>query len=330
MDYVNLPGSIVNTQPTNMMNTQLYGFILKADKNKLQKMADDRFSAPSNEEVRYMPVSEYVFVTYTHTGKLQSTNPEAAKRGGFAGVDVTFWILSARADQKKNGEWKAEELAWFVPYIFVDTALSLAPGVEIFGYPKTIGSFKFPTSPEEANLFSTTTYCMKKFGENAMAENIELFNIKKTEKGTGESFLKEVWTDREIVLDKIKKVLKGDKAIDFTNLEFMASLAKMMVTKELPIAFLKQFRSIENGNQACYQAIVESSLKTLEFRKAGVLDGKYELSFNHSDQFPIAESLGLENNISYPVFAIWADADLRLEDGKEIWNASKKRILDLV
>jgi hypothetical protein len=90
---------------------------------------------------------------------------------------------------------------------------------------------------------------------------------------------------------------------------------------DVPLVFLKQFPAVEDGERACYQAVVEAPLRVTTFRGARFLPGSYQFRLFRCDSHPLDEDLGL-NETQTPALCYWLDFDGTLEYGRTIWEAS--------
>ena len=86
-----------------------------------------------------------------------------------------------------------------------------------------------------------------------------------------------------------------------------------------------QFRDIENGSRACYQAIVESPMRLTSGLKAGHLPGTWELKINQYESCKVIDRLGLEasDGIVKPAFQPWAKFDFVLDPGGVIYETTE-------
>ncbi len=102
-----------------------------------------------------------------------------------------------------------------------------------------------------------------------------------------------------------------------------AEIATLLVTHQMRLVFLKQFRDVTNTQQACYQAIVEAPLMVQTFRQGGFLAEKFVMNINRLDSHPLADILGLrlENGEQQSTLGLWMKLDFMLGEGVEIWKA---------
>jgi hypothetical protein len=60
------------------------------------------------------------------------------------------------------------------------------------------------------------------------------------------------------------------------------------------MVYLKQFRDVADGTNACYQAIVESPNRMTAFHGAGFLPGDWELAIEQFASVSMIDKLGLK------------------------------------
>jgi hypothetical protein len=95
-------------------------------------------------------------------------------------------------------------------------------------------------------------------------------------------------------------------------------LARDLYEEVLPAVFLKQFRSIEDGEGACLQQIVAARYKIERFRALPLLH-HHELTIHPLDSQPVGEELGLQSQRA--TLAYRAEIDFQVGGGKVIWDS---------
>jgi len=309
------PGSIVWPQPTLMQNTMVYSFLVECKYDALLKLCNQHFSDVSQGAVNYIPVCSTVLLTFSQTERLKSLNPKASDLGGFPGTDVTWWIPVIAVEKKGDG-WKALRLGLFVPFIFVDTALSMAPGREIFGYPKTVADIQIPQDvPGSAGMFQVNTWGIRKFSPDALAEPMDIIQIRRDPETS--ALPVEAKDFFALILELFHK---AKTTVNILNPEFLLSLVKDALSLSIPLVFLRQYRDIQEANNCCYQAICEAPIEFGAPSGAGLLKGVSLLTLHACDSFPLGNALGLPLDTEIPMPGLWSKADLTLQTGKVIWS----------
>jgi hypothetical protein len=102
--------------------------------------------------------------------------------------------------------------------------------------------------------------------------------------------------------------------VTLPGLGLVVEVLQLLTHHEVPFVFLKQFRDVANGRQACYQSVVEAPARLLTLRTTGRLPGSYEAEIRPYDSHPIAQELGLHR--TGPVRAAWySEFDFVMENG---------------
>jgi len=91
-----------------------------------------------------------------------------------------------------------------------------------------------------------------------------------------------------------------------------------LITGKIPQLFLKQFRDVENGDQACYQAITESMGQVTGFNALprALL---YDMIISPLDSSPVATDFGITPNQT--LLGAQLKFDLEILPGKTLWQA---------
>ena len=87
------------------------------------------------------------------------------------------------------------------------------------------------------------------------------------------------------------------------------------------LEFSAQFRDLNDGATACYQAIVSVPIRATNIRAGGVLPGTYMVELPEIASHPVASDLGLEPTALSSVKGFWLDFDFVLGRGTEVWRA---------
>jgi hypothetical protein len=219
-----------------------------------------------------------------------------------------------------GGLFVPDHLAWFVPQLFVDESNSIATGREVYGFNKQAAHFEKPASIRHP-VFAVDVLGVKHFAPQATGQHERLLNMHHIGAApiddrppTWQS-----WDDAQAdVLPQLLKTVAADtknKLVEITT---------MLITNQMRLVFLKQFRDVADTRLACYQAVVEAPLSLLQFQQGGSLSGDYVLHINPLDSHPIAQTLGLrlEHDEQRASMGLWMKLDFLLGAGTEIWKAS--------
>jgi len=314
MKYVDRGGEQVYQQPFLATGVHFYGFVLPADKAVLQEKLCDRYlNNPSGGATKFRPAAPFVLLAFCRLDALNSDSPPYKDYGWFSEMETAIWVLTV--DEQR------ETMLWSFPYIWVDNPYAMAMGREIYGFPKCLGVFDIPISPDTADKFSVDTLALKTFSpqtEGTMERIIQANRI------SGGGFTEE-WND---VGDAGKTILKSLASSLGTNdiwgdLKLAWNTIDNLVHGRVPFVFLKQFRDVADGANACHQSIVEVTCKMTKFRGGGFLNGEYQIDIEELASHPVVADLGLTGNTITPVLSYWTYFDFEIGTGTEIWKGKE-------
>jgi hypothetical protein len=222
---------------------------------------------------------------------------------------------------KVGNSWKANRLVWIIPYIFVNNILTTVAGREIYGIPKTLGTFAIPTDPKSANYFRASTSGFKTFSPDSLFQEYPLFVVQRGQTNNIATNVQKTWKNGSEALHDLSSLLTGgEQLLKKLDIRFCWNELQDLATATLPSVMLKQFRGVSDGTTACYQALTESPFKVNAFHSGGLLFNHYELKIAQMDSFPLTADLGITSGQKSKV-SFWVNIDFTLELGKELWKA---------
>jgi hypothetical protein len=86
--------------------------------------------------------------TFTRVNHADSANPVDQAKGWITEVDIVTWIMVGQMDDKG----KLAHIYWYPCHIFVDDAMALINGRELFGYPKYLCEYEIRPPASNAAL----------------------------------------------------------------------------------------------------------------------------------------------------------------------------------
>ncbi len=318
-DFVEVGGEQCHAQPFLCKDIKMYGFFVDGDIDSIQKNICDKYlNTPSGGDVNFKALSSKVLITFAYVKEGSSVDNPQSNFGFIPETSVTIWVLTASVNTLLGVP--IDRVAYFVPYIFVDNSYSMAAGREIYGFPKAIGNIYIPSEAKDPALFTVDSYVIPKYTPESEAENLQVFKIKKADDGSlGE--LTEDWNDVAGAIKEIAKNMFEGDSIFVDGLEIAINIFDFISHGGLPVVFLKQFRSAENYQKACYQAIIQSYVEVTGFKSGGLLLGDYILDLKNYDSHPIIKDLGLKEGKQPVFFSYWVNFDFKIGNGEEIWKA---------
>jgi hypothetical protein len=306
-------------QPYTAERTRFYAFLLEADAQQLRALCNKYLNGPAQGQVDYHPLVPRVMLGVADIRKF---DVGATDNRPFwtPEIDVAFWVPVVAVKQV-GGVYVVERFAWFLPYLFVDNAWALASGREVYGFPKELGKFQVPKSPQDAALFTVDTLVVRQFDPASEARVERLLTIRRVGDGqVGE--LAKAWGGlREAFEDFVRMMTSSEGTVNLPGLGLAVELFDFLIHHEYPMVFLKQFRDVADGMNACYQAIVEALTRITGFQTGGWLSGQYELTVESFASHPIVQELGLRSSPQPVLAAGYVEFDFVMEKGKVLWKA---------
>ncbi len=314
-------GSLNFPAPIGLQGAMMMCFNFQSDLQSLQKVCDNWLNIPSNQEVYYQPLLPNVLVTFSNYAGCYPLVAPFDNWGTIPYQELIFSIFVVRI--KKVGDvWISEHVSALVPYIFVDDAIIMASGRELYGMPKAYGTIVQPTSPTETNkVFTVSTISTALFSKGVSFSNLILSSI--TQIADNNNKVSSEIKDLEIAVNEVKNLIFGDGHIVIPGLGLVIEIAELLVEKCLPFTSLRQFRSITSADTSCYKSIVDFNAKFQQLNGIGILEGTYQLGLPQNDLFPIASDLGLVDK-QIALSAFWINWDFVFEQGTEVWTNEMK------
>lgn len=133
--YVGRGGEQVFRHPYEATEGRFFGFVLPARQERLDQVLNRYLAEPSGGTVRFRSAVPYVLLNFVEL-RLHSSDPRDRSIGAVIEQEAAFWILADPGD--------GAHLAWFTPYMFVDSGPAIASGREVFGFPKQHGIVGLP------------------------------------------------------------------------------------------------------------------------------------------------------------------------------------------
>jgi len=293
--------------PYTISGVRLYGFLLPADAATLDQTIGDALDAPDGS-VTYRSALPIVLLSFTELGRLAASDPPDAGVGWVSEKEMTTWVLAAR-----ESKGLADALAWYIPYIVVDSPDALLTGREVEGFPKEMGNIVV-----DPKGFAAEAWVFPKFSP---ATEVTCMPVAKATPTAQPPTAGVVWRTLEDALGGLAKEIFKEGPL-LPSLKLAVDMVASLLKKELGLVFLKQERDVGDGGMACYQAVTEAPVKVTGFRGGGLLDGQYAIEVASFDSHPMVADLGLDPAVLGSVKGFWLDFDFVLEKGKVIWQAT--------
>ena len=321
--YIDFSNDPIIPLPGLASHTLMYCFPLQANHDKLTAVCNQRLNfSPLSQTVRYLPISSQVIMVLSHLQKSYTLDKDYKRAGLIQETAAQVFIPVIEWKLNHRSEWTAQRVLAFIPYIFVDSPITYAIGREHIGFPKNMGQFQYPESPQRADSFEVSAYGFQRFDDqNPQFPGYHPWlSIKKTADApnapTGN------WTNHRDAWTDVKRSLNltPSDSLFPNNLGFYVHELEDLLRAEIPMIFLQQFRDITDPQRACYQSINEAPGRVQAIYGGWFLHGEFDATFHDMASFPIKSDLGLPDRTTIN-HAFWIDTDLVFETGQTLWKA---------
>lgn len=318
--YVVHGGELSYPAPVVCEGTNLYGFILEGDADKIMNFCRKAFRDPSGGQVDYIPLSRFVMLTL---GKIKKIYSASMNVGWSPETQVIFWVPTAIGHRVESVLF-VDRIAMLPAYVVVHDLYSLVSGREVYGFFKSYGWIDVPNSDQVINpdQLKLDVYGLKEFNPNNEATRWPLLEVNRCGKGTGGAGT--AWTSMEDAFKEIKSTMLGSgKEILLPGLTLIPDLINDLLHKEVPVVFLKQFRDSSTEGGAAYQAILEAPAVVQRLAGFRLID-EYEFTLvNNLDSYPLANDLGIASQKALMSFKL--DMDFTFQGGRLIWQPGQSQ-----
>jgi hypothetical protein len=350
--YVERGGELVTRHPFDLTGVRMYGFVVRADHDRLDELCERTFREPSGGLEDYVPVGSHVIVAFTEILSIQSSEAPDDGLGVCGEREVGVWapVFDRRRDRA----------CWTLPYLFVDQPAPMAGGREIFGFPKQLGAVTFPEPGDVTAVFGVSAPCIAHFDSAARMVSEPVLSARNVEPGTaagartlrpatpsggrnrpwadpGEALLAmatpagsngrsaatpvpRLAADFAVLANELSRLRLTHHWIDAGRV--VAMLASHLGFGRLPVVLLKQFRDVADPRRACYQAVVDVEHEVLRFDGGHLLAGQWQLEVADLDGEPLRRELGLPPTVPADL-AFQLDFQFRIRAGQVLWEAAR-------
>ncbi len=324
LSYVNHGGMVSLPAPVAMPNSTMHGFVLNGDKARIQHFLDRLFLDATGGELRFVPLTHQVLLAFADLPRVSS--PALPDWGWGKEHDVGFWVPVAGLRRKAQGGWSLDRVAWFMPYVFVDQGTALVTGREVYGFLKEWGPSQIPEDPLGGGPFTLDASAIEKFSPDSEGTIRRVVTLtQRAGAKTGDAAIQSEYEDFAALHKHLVRTLVPKEGIgldDGTTLDakaLWAELEAMLFRQEMPMVFFKQFRTIEAGNGACYQAVTQANIKLGRFH--GIhLHPSYDFKLEPLANLPITQDLGVADQ--QVLMQLVVNLDLQMETGEVLWERS--------
>jgi len=317
--YVDRDNETVYRPPYLQANTFLTSWILPSPKSAQQAILDAHLNACSGgQPYEYRALISKAMLVFANISQVSSLDPRDQERGWIPEIDICTWLL-AGAYKMVNGKRELDHLVWYVPYIWVNNAYTMATGREAFGYPKALGFAQLPKDPNDPGPLWADALVLPTFTPTTEVVRKRIFDLARDTSVKVESAPKVFGADgkRDAFFEIAKKLHEvGEADCDW---ELFVKSFEELLGEHLPMVFLKQFRDATDPKAACYQAIVEANATITDFKGAGFLLPGWDLKMNSYASVDIPGHLGFapQQRIDLGFYVYFS---FSMDLGTEVWR----------
>ena len=305
--YVNRGYDLVFEPPYVADDVDFYGFILTADKDRLQELCDRTLNDPLGEPGAFSPAGDFLLLACCNLPSLRSTAPGYDQMGSYAEKEFAFWVPVI--------DHKRARLLWLFPYIWVDSPFAFAMGREIYGFPKGIGEMVIADDPKNPETFSLSAQGVTTFGPNAIGEMLDLVEVSKENSSDEKSHevFENVGEMVQTIIDEMEDAYEL-----FRHLRLTLHTIDDLLHLRIPMVFLKEFRDVESTADSCYQAVIETVSHATKVYGGRIYRNDFEITINPCDSAPIARDLGLPTGTIKPMLSFYMNFDFEIGAGTTV------------
>jgi uncharacterized protein with NAD-binding domain and iron-sulfur cluster len=285
-------------------------YFLKADHARLTSICRAIFNEPSGGAVSCVPLSSWIAMSFADMGRGRfALRPDI---GWSREKELAFWMLVGRLKSPDSDE--IVDVFFYNPYLFIDNPVAMLTGREVFGFHKQAGWVTLPPDGAPSPVFSADAFGTADCGPDAEWKRLPLLKLEGSKTLESPAALQ----DLGAVISRVAEEMPKD-ALLYPGWPALLEFERALAGGWAPLAFLKQFRDIENGALACFQAICSAQVQMTRFLEARLLlPGN--LTVCPLASLPIAHHLGITPSGATGI-GVELSIDMSLHPGGELWRA---------
>jgi hypothetical protein len=300
-------------QPITCQNVNGYLLVLRGSHPNLQNLCDRFLNTPAaGSRWSYRALTDLVVLTFDRTQKLVPQNPPGNELGWTPETEASLWI-PVLVMREELGVPIADHFAFYIPYIFVEEWLAIMGGREVYGFPKEQAWLEIPADPAAATHLSADVVGAPEFGPDVQFSRMRLVDVDRQD-GAGTAPLE---SNLGELLEFLEQQIRENLFIPSPAL--IADLIRDLAEKQFTLVFLKQLLDASNGQEACYQAIVEAPVRLTRDPVLQRLTDDFQVTWQSLATHPIQQDLGLPPlQVASRAYAI--NFDFVIENGTTVWS----------
>ena len=312
------PGSVLMHSPLELKNAQMFGFWVQGTLAALQASVDQTLNVCTQGKMQFKVLTPFVMLTFTNVAHANSQFPSDAAKGWGQETDIITWVM---VGQVPAGSTEIEHVYFYPMHIWVNDAMALINGRELFGYPKYECTYTMPAAVGDPLAF---TLAAKGFQPFAPGTELALHPLLEVN-GTAAPRPIAGWVQW---LTEMLTFLRSLPGFWQFGEGAWAQLLGMLTSPRVDQLFLKQFPD-SAGERAVYQAIVTAPAAVQQVHSVHLFDDSATLNLHAFDSFPLNQSLGWTLGTQPALMPFAVNFDFVVSAGKELVDNSvvqKKKI----
>lgn len=275
--YVSPPGEIVGAPPYRASGCLMQGWFLPGRQAAQQAFVDAMLNVPAAGAMTFRAVTDQVLMTAIYADTMASLDPVDSQKGVTQEWDVAFWTAVLGGPPGQDDQQRAY---WLPSFMFVDSTWAMASGREIYGYPKSVGSFADRVADRDDPTVTISAAHFPRFAPDQRPVTEPLVRVRL---GQTPSVLSELVDDAAAawgVLGGLTYEAGGFHLPPWPGLC-------------MPQILLRQARDPVSFALANPQSIVCVAPRPVDIKGVGLLKGAIEVELTASASCPIGPTLGL-------------------------------------
>lgn len=288
-------------------------FVVRAERARMKALCDQCFNDIPGLPIRIEPLAPVAFIQVLNYAKMYCTRAGYRELGYVTQDELIFEIpVMVRGNAMPS-------VGVVTPFMFVNADRSLITGRDVIGFPKLYANFRRPRDPDGAGLRVETSAPDPGRGSNTRWGMRRLLELKARRSPQApdprspftwiaqldRARAGKLWPWGPVELYHPRE---GLVPVDDSIYEAVVESAGVRQHNYT----LKQFRDAAEPMQACYQAVVRSTMAPRRFRRYAVVDRRIHLTANPA--LRIAQRFGLrqKRNVIDPIVGFRYESDFAL------------------
>ena len=314
--YIYTSGSPLQHTPMHLNESDMHGFFIKGDLEKLQATVDGTLNRVAANQMLFQALSPYIMMTFTRVDHAQSGFSADNNKGWGKEADIITWILVGQVE-KNNGVTKLHRVFLYPFHIWVDVPMAISIGREIFGYPKNFCKVSMPEPGEDPLAFNISCEGWEPYSPQTQLNIHPLIEITATNTEKAHRPL----TGFFDVIREGLKILRAEQDLFALDEAGIRDLELLLLRPHVDQIFLKQFPDA-SGVKAVYQAVVVAPAIVDKVHSARLLGYTYAFTLHKFDTFRLDETLGLQLGTQPVLLPFHINMDFTVTAGEELVQAT--------